>query len=228
MQRRALIVNEERATSELITKVLYSAGLEALTVTRTSDVVSFLQEGQFDVVLMDFHMAAPNGVDLVRQIRDSGHHRTIPIILISDEKNPAAMSLGFDAGASFFLYKPIDQRSLLRLIRASQGAMDHERRRTRRIPVRSRVCLRAGMQELEGETEDVSLTGMRVRMPATIPVGSSVHLSLYPSSGGRPIVGTGSVVRLAGPGQMGIQLGQLTHAESERLQEYLLPLIPTQ
>jgi DNA-binding response OmpR family regulator len=228
MQRRALIVNEEQTTSEMLAKVLYSAGMEALTVTRSSEAVGFLQEGKFDVVLMDFHMAAPTGVELVRQIRDSGHNRTIPIIMISGEKDPIAMAQGFNAGASFFLYKPIDQRSLLRLIRATSGAMEHERRRTRRIPVRSRVCLRAGMQELEGETEDVSLTGMRVRMPATVPVGSSVQVSLYPSSGARPIVGTGSVVRLVGPGQMGIQLRQLTHAESERLQEYLLPLIPAQ
>ena len=88
--------------------------------------------------------------------------------------------------------------------------------------------LRTGEQELEGQTEDVSLTGMRVRMPVTVPVGSSVHVSLYPSASARPIVGSGSVVRLAGPGQMGIQLGKLSFAESERLQEFLLPFIPTQ
>jgi DNA-binding response OmpR family regulator len=223
-----LIVNDEPATSELITKALYTTGMEALTVTRSCDAVGFLQEGKFDVVFMDFHMTAPNGVELVRQIRGSSSHRTIPIILISGEKDPTAVAQGFDAGASFFLYKPIEQRSLLRLIRTASGAMEHERRRTRRFPVHSRVRLRTGEQEIEGHTEDVSLTGLRVRVPMTVPLGSSVHVSLYPSAGARPIVGTGSVVRLAGPGQMGIHLGQLSHAESERLQEYLLPLIPAQ
>jgi DNA-binding response OmpR family regulator len=142
MQRRALIVNDEPATSEVIEKVLYTAGMEALTVMRSADAASFLEEGKFDIVFLNFHLAAPNGVDLVRQIRDSSAHRMIPIILISDDKNPTALAQGFDAGASFFLYKPIDKRSLLRLVRAAQGAMEHERRRTRRIPVSSRVRLR--------------------------------------------------------------------------------------
>jgi hypothetical protein len=41
----------------------------------------------------------------------------------------------------------------------------------------------------------------------------------------RPVVGVGSVVRVLDGNQMGIQLNHLTVAESERLQEFLLPLI---
>jgi hypothetical protein len=48
--------------------------------------------------------------------------------MISDDQNPHAMSQGFEAGASFFLYKPIDKERLLRLVRATQGAMKHGRR----------------------------------------------------------------------------------------------------
>jgi hypothetical protein len=42
----------------------------------------------------------------------------------------------------------------------------------------------------------------------------------------RPIVGVGSVVRIQGGNQMGIQLDQLSVADSDRLQEILLPMIP--
>jgi hypothetical protein len=41
----------------------------------------------------------------------------------------------------------------------------------------------------------------------------------------RPIVGLGSVVRVLSDHEMGIQLNQITLDESERLQEFLLPLI---
>jgi hypothetical protein len=44
----------------------------------------------------------------------------------------------------------------------------------------------------------------------------------------KPVVGEGSVVRVLGGNQMGIQLDQLAVAESERLQEFLLPLIPNE
>jgi CheY-like chemotaxis protein len=173
-------------------------------------------------------MASPDGLELTRQMRDSGFNRMTPVILISADQRPAAMSRGFQAGASFFLYKPVDKDCLLKLVRATQGNMGHERRRVRRVPVQSRVRLRNNGQEIEGETVDVSMEGLLVKASRTFPVGSSVDVTLYLSKSMRPIVGGGSVVRLSGGDQMGIHLGRLTLAESQRLQELLLPMIPNE
>jgi hypothetical protein len=63
---------------------------------------------------------------------------------LSDDQRPSALSVGFAAGTSFFLYKPIDKDRLLKLIRATQGAMEHERRRTGRVPIQSKVSLMTG------------------------------------------------------------------------------------
>src|SRR5438445_8844995 len=115
------------------------------------------------MAFLDLHMAAPDGIELARQIRHSRWNRTTPIILISDDQRPSAMSIGFEAGASFFLYKPIDKGRLLKLIRATQGSVEQERRRTRRVPIQSKVRLRYRADELEGETVDVSLIGVRLQ-----------------------------------------------------------------
>ena len=92
-------------------------------------------------------------------MRESGFNRMTPVVLISDDQNPQAMVKGFEAGASFFLYKPIDKDRLLRLARATQGAIEQERRRTRRVALKSKVQLRFGGQEIEVETVDVSMKG---------------------------------------------------------------------
>jgi hypothetical protein len=42
----------------------------------------------------------------------------------------------------------------------------------------------------------------------------------------KPVMGAGSVVRILGGNQMGIHLDRLPVGESERLQEFLLPMIP--
>jgi DNA-binding response OmpR family regulator len=133
MNRRALVVDDEPAICELIQKVLHSAGMEALTLTRSTEASGLLEEAKFDVVFLDLHMASPDGIELARQMRRTESKRRTPIILLSDEQRPSAMSVGFEAGASFFLYKPIDKDRLLKLIRATQGTMEHDRRRTRRI-----------------------------------------------------------------------------------------------
>jgi DNA-binding response OmpR family regulator len=226
MLRRGLIVDDEPIVCDLIGKVLNSAGMEALTLTRSREALNIVDEGKFDIVFLDLHMDSQDGIDLARQMRNSHFNRMTPIVLISDDQRPSALSVGFAAGASFFLYKPIDKDRLLKLVRATQGAMEHERRRTRRVPIQSKVRLKIGDEELPGETVDVSMGGLLVRAARVAPVGSSLRISLHLSQRMKPIMASGSVVRILGGNQMGTQLHQLTVPESERLQEFLLPLIP--
>jgi DNA-binding response OmpR family regulator len=225
MQRRGLIVDDEAAVCEMVGKAMISAGMEALTLTSSSSATGLLNGGKFDMVFLDLHMAAPDGIELARETRHSRWNRKTPIILISDDQRPSAMSVGFEAGASFFLYKPIDKDRLAKLIRAAQGAAEYGRRRTRRVALHSKVKLVLGREELEGETIDVSLNGMLIKAQRTLPTGSRVRLSLELSPKTKPIVGAGSIVRVWGGTQMGIQMDELTVGESERLQEFLLPLI---
>jgi hypothetical protein len=106
--------------------------------------------------------------------------------------------------------------------------MDHERRRTRRVPIQSKVRLKLGNEEFEGETVDVSMSGLLVRAPRIAPIGSALRMSLPLSQRMKPIMAAGSVARILGGNQMGIQLDQLNFRDSDRLQEFLLHSIPTE
>jgi CheY-like chemotaxis protein len=225
MQRRALVVDDEPATCELIQRVLYAAGVDALTLTRSVQAASFLEEGKFDMVFFDLHMGSPDGIELSKEMRRAGSNRTTPIILLSDDLRPSAMSQGFAAGASFFLYKPVDRERLLKLVRATQSRLDHEKRQTRRVPLLSKVRLRFGFEEILCETVDVSLDGILVKASRTIPAGTPVQVSMELTQRMKPVVGAGSVVRILGGNHMGIHLDRLPVEESARLQEFLLPMI---
>jgi len=223
MEKRAIIVDDELATCELIEKVLTSAGIESLTVTKSKEAPEILRHGRFAVAFLDYHMDFPDGRVLARQMRASGSNRGTPIVMISDDQRPAAVAEGFEAGASFFLYKPVDKERLQKLVRATQATIESGMR-TRRVELKSRVSIRFRGQEIEGETINVSLEGMLIRAPKMVPIGSSVEVCLQMSRT-ETIAGVGSVVRMHGREEMGIHLGRLTLEESQRLQEYLLPLL---
>src|SRR3984893_11313873 len=123
MEKRAIIVDDEAATCELIEKVLTSAGIESTKVTKSEEAPEILRHGKFDVAVPDEEMGFPVWRTRARQMRASGSNRLTPIVLVSDDQRPAAMARGFEAGASFFVYKPIDKERLLRLVRAAQGAL---------------------------------------------------------------------------------------------------------
>jgi CheY-like chemotaxis protein len=163
---------------------------------------------------------------MVRVIRHSKFNRKTPIIMISSDQRPAALSEGFKAGASFFAYRPIDRAHLMSLIRVTQGTIEHEKRRFRRVAVRAKARVKWGDKTVEGETIDISLNGALIRAEHSFPVGSNVEVTLHPISGKPPIAGLGSVMRVVDGNQMGIQIDHMRASEAVRLQEYLLPLTP--
>jgi DNA-binding response OmpR family regulator len=207
----------------LIKETLGAASIEAVTLSTSAEAAAQFRDKKFDVILVDLCVPPVHAFKLVREIRLSGFNRSTPVIMISDDLRPAALSEGFKAGASFFVYKPIDRAHLMRLILVTQGTIDHEKRRFRRVGVRAKVQVRCGNRSEEGETIDLSLNGALVRVSHTFPVGSPVEVSMYLHAGMPPVVGLGSVMRVVDGGQMGIQLDRMPHAESGRLQEYLLP-----
>jgi len=225
MQPRALIVDDEPQTCELIQSVVNSVGMHALILNSSAKAPALLGRGRFDLVFLDFHMTSPDGVELARQVRQSRPNRTSTIVLVSDDQRPSALTVGFEAGASLFLYKPIDRDRLARLVRATQGLIEQEKRRMRRVPVKQKVMIRFGGQDVEAETVDMSLNGVLVKAHRAFAPGSTVRLSMQLGKETRPMTGVGSVVRIIGSDQMGIQFDRLSVADSERLQGFLLPMI---
>lgn len=225
MLRRVLIVDDEPETCALIQKAVSSAGMEALALTNSAQAPGALSQGKYDLVFLDFHMASPDGIELAREMRRSLLNSTTPVVLVSDDQRPRALSVGFDAGASFFLYKPIEKERVLKVVRATQGMADRERRRVRRIPVKRRVVLGNGTEEIEGETVDMSLGGMAVKATCTLALGTFVKLKLHLSEKGGPLIRSGLIVRVSPGNQMGIEMRPLGPTEDDPLQEFLLPLI---
>lgn len=224
--KRALILDDQPEVRDLLSRTLQSAGIEALALHNGADVASFVAEGQFDVVFLDLHSSKVDGLAVLQQIRKSNAPQLTPVVLLSDDQRPSALSVAFDAGASFFLYKPIDKDRVLKLLRAAQGALEYKHRQTRRVPVRAPAIVRCGMEVFDGEVINMSLTGVMLQVPRPLPVGSSVGLVLHLTPHAKPLVSAGSVVRIDSGYRLGIRFQKLTVEESMRLQEFLLPLIP--
>jgi CheY-like chemotaxis protein len=185
--RRTLAVDDDPAVCELIYGVLASTGMEVLTLRAGAEASELLRDEKFAVLFFDLRMPFPDGLELTRQARRSGLNQMTPIILLSDDPSTKAFSEAFLAGASFLFYKPIDKARLLSLARVMQGAIEHERRRFRRVPLRSIVELTLGHDEIRGETIDMSLDGMLVQAQRSIPAGPLVQVRVHLIPGARPL-----------------------------------------
>lgn len=224
MPQHALVVDDDLDTCKLIQAILRSADIEALISVDSVYAVELLRNQKFDAVFLDVNMPHPDGIELTRLMRASGHNQKTPVIIVTGEEDPSVLGRGFQAGANFFLFKPINKESLLNLARATHSAVQREKRHYQRVVVSCKVQVLLDRDVLEGQTIDASLNGLLVRAPRTFAVGSHVSIRLFLSPGTRPIAADGTIVRLAGP-HMGIHLENMGNDASKRLQDFLLPLM---
>ena len=225
MPSRVLVVDDDPTVCELIQEVLSSVEMESFTLTDSREAATRLASEKFDAVFLDVRMPPPDGIELTRTIRAGGLNRTTPIVVITGEEDSTVLGRAFEAGASFFLFKPIDRHRMLRLIRVTEGPIQREARRYQRVKISCKVSIERDQDRLSGTTFDLSLNGMFVQASHPLPVGAAVHVSLELKPGTPPLRVAARVVRLSGDDCMGLQIENAPSEESKRLQEFLLPLI---
>jgi CheY-like chemotaxis protein len=222
---RVLVVDDDPLTAELISEILRSAGMDAGFLTSSSEAAERLKWEKYHAVFLDMRMPVPDGAELARQIRASRVNASTVIVMITGEQDRKVMGRAFEAGVEFFLFKPVERNKLLKLIRATEGPIERERRRFTRVRLRSRVSLESGNERLEGTTLDLSLGGALVQSHRAFPAGTLVAVSLQLEPGMPPMRSGARVIRTIGADCMGIHFENLGPEESNWLQQVLLPLI---
>jgi len=225
MKFKALVVDDDLQTCEMVRTILETHGVQAFAQSSSGSAARRLQAERFDFVLIDLRMPAPDGLALIRLLRTSGVNRKSLVVLMTGDTSRQVMTEGFEAGANFFLLKPVDSNRLLRLIRVSESTIHREKRRYQQVPLRCVISARSAHGTLQGHTLDLSLGGMLVQVQQSLPEGDVVSIEMNLPSVGPPICPEGRVVRVHEDGCMGIEFTKVTDADAERLQEALLPLI---
>jgi PleD family two-component response regulator len=94
------------------------------SVTDSTRASAEIKARKFDVIFLDIGMPPPDGIELTKLIRSSEQNRGTPIVIITGAEDRGLMSRAFQAGANWFLAKPVDRTRLMRLIQTSRAPME--------------------------------------------------------------------------------------------------------
>jgi CheY-like chemotaxis protein len=226
-----LLVEDNADDAELFLRTLRKTQMDVeleidvQVVSNSADATIKFKAQGFDAIFVDVGLPPPDGIELSRRIRTSDSNRTTPIIIMTGADDRGLMARAFQAGANFFLFKPVSRPQLLRLIQMSRAPIDRERRRLQRVNVKCKVSISSDKGKFDGETVDLCLGGMLVKMNALLPIGSMVKVSLTLPPATAPIRSSARIVRAVGNEMMGLQLEGLGRSESDQLGTFLVPLI---
>jgi two-component system copper resistance phosphate regulon response regulator CusR len=113
---RILIIEDEDEIADFLIRGLREEGF---TVERASDGHEgwhALQTGIWDVVLLDWGLPGPAGLELLRRYRQAG--RTTPVLFLTAKDAVSDRVQGLDSGADDYLCKPFAFEELLARVRA--------------------------------------------------------------------------------------------------------------
>jgi two-component system chemotaxis response regulator CheY len=117
--RNVLVVEDSVSARAFVRAVLeapeFAAPHGGVTVVEAScgfDAMRLLPRGPYDLIITDINMADINGLELIRFIRKSAHHRTTPLLIISSLRGEQDVDRGLALGANAYLAKPFTPEQL--------------------------------------------------------------------------------------------------------------------
>ncbi|MGH8076172.1 MAG: response regulator [Lysobacter sp.] len=115
---RILIADDQSANRIVLARMLERAGHRVLAVDDGEQALDQLEQGQFDLAVLDMHMPQLSGLDVIRQLRfmQTGNSKRTPAIVLSADATVQAVEAASEAGAMAFLTKPIVISRLLETI----------------------------------------------------------------------------------------------------------------
>jgi len=121
---RILIVEDSAAMRTYVRAALEDApelGGDAEIVEATSgfDALRLLPRAAYDLVITDINMPDINGLELIRFVRQSAHHRSIAVLIISTQSAERDKKRGLALGADAFLAKPFTPEALREAVASS-------------------------------------------------------------------------------------------------------------
>ncbi|WP_394826242.1 response regulator [Pendulispora albinea] len=127
---KVLVVEDSPSARAFVRAILeepeFAHALGGCQVTEASsgfEAMRLLPRGPYDLIITDINMAAINGLELIRFIRMSEHHRSTPLVIISTLAAQRDIDKGLALGADAYLPKPFTAEALrATCVRALGGA----------------------------------------------------------------------------------------------------------
>ena len=110
-----LIVEDERAISEPLAKLLAREGFNANVAATVADALAKFAADKPDLILLDLNLPDGDGRDVAREIRRSSG---VPIIMLTARGTETDRIVGLEIGADDYVVKPFSSAEVIARIRA--------------------------------------------------------------------------------------------------------------
>jgi DNA-binding response OmpR family regulator len=149
-QARLLVVEDDAAIAEPLTRALRRDGYDVDVCRTGEDALRVIDDHDVDLVILDLGLPGIDGVDVCRHIRRTD--ADLPVVMLTARTEELDAVVGLDAGADDYVTKPFRLAELLARVRA------HLRRRTDDVVTAGAVKVDVGSRRAWVDDDELTLT----------------------------------------------------------------------
>jgi chemosensory pili system protein ChpA (sensor histidine kinase/response regulator) len=120
-QLTALVVDDSITMRRVTQRLLERRGVKVLTARDGLDAITFLQEHEVDVILLDIEMPRMDGYQFATHVRNDPRVKHVPIIMITSRSGEKHRAKAIEIGVNDYLSKPYQESQLVAAIEALLG-----------------------------------------------------------------------------------------------------------
>lgn len=111
-----IIVDDYSINLRTLSHMLRRAGHTVDMAGSGEEALHLLNDGRFDLAILDIAMPEMDGVELLEHIKSMPPHQTMPIVMLTASSHDEDRIRAEQAGADAFLTKPTSSEKLSRVI----------------------------------------------------------------------------------------------------------------
>jgi two-component system, OmpR family, phosphate regulon response regulator PhoB len=113
-----LIVEDEPAIAELLSVNLRFNGFVPLWAANAEAALAHLEQSKPAAILLDWMLPTTSGLNLLKQLRQTGEGKTVPVLMITAKADEAEKLQGLEAGADDYIVKPFSPQEVIARVKA--------------------------------------------------------------------------------------------------------------
>ncbi|WP_084822209.1 response regulator transcription factor [Paraclostridium benzoelyticum] len=158
-----LLVDDEKKICEFVKAYLDKEGYKTDVVYNGNDAINYLDNNQYDIVLLDRMLPDISGEEICNYIRNNCKLMNVAIIMLSAKTEDDDRIEGFELGCDDYICKPFNVKELILRIK-SVLKRSHELENSENIKFKNQIEINTKNHEVKVRGKSVILTNTEYKL----------------------------------------------------------------
>lgn len=114
---RLLLIDADQATSSTLRQQLKERGFDVFHTSDVNGLLRLIEEGRFDLVLVEFSRLQASGIEIIKKIREKFLANVLPVVVVTSYEGTEGVIEALHQGANDYIIKPIQIEVMIERIK---------------------------------------------------------------------------------------------------------------